>query len=72
MNERDDISHRLRVSSLQARRELFEIERTALLREINSALAPQARKDEVLQRRLDLAEQCREITKQLTALGVAY
>lgn len=69
MDERDDIHWRLRVSSLQAKREMLEIERAALLREINSSLTPEKQRDEALERRLVLAEQCGEITKQLEALG---
>ena len=69
MDERDDIHWRLRVSSLQAKREMLEIERAALLCEINSWLTPQKRRDEALQRRQALAEQCGELTKQLELLG---
>jgi hypothetical protein len=43
----DDIHHRLKVSNLQAKRELIEINRAALLREVRSPLTSQDRREEV-------------------------
>ena len=65
----DDIERRLHFSRLQAKRELFEIERTSLLRDITSQFTPQERKDSALKKRLELASECSEITRELKTLG---
>jgi hypothetical protein len=68
MDEIDDIRHRLRVSNLQARQELLEIERTSLLREINSSLTSQDRRTEAITKRDELTTQWAEVVEELQAL----
>lgn len=55
MDEIDDIKHRLQFSKLLAKKELLEIERAALVREITSPFTSQDRKEEVVMRRTYLA-----------------
>jgi hypothetical protein len=69
MGEIDDIRHRLRVSKLRAQRELLEIERGSLLREVLSSLTSQDRREEAMERRMDLENQCSQITERLKTLG---
>ena len=65
MDDMDDISFRLRVSKLEAKRELCEIERSALLREINSRLTSLSRRAEALAKRRVLATESAKITEEL-------
>jgi hypothetical protein len=65
MSDLDDIHRRLRISKLQAKRELLEIECAALMREIASPLTSQDRREEAVARRTKLSEQCTEITEEL-------
>jgi hypothetical protein len=68
MDYMDDIRRRLRVSNLQSKRELLEIERTALLREITSPLTSQDRREEAFRRRDEITNQWTEIVEELQAL----
>ena len=65
MDELDDIRRRLRISNLEARRELLEIERTAISREITSPLTNLDRREQLSERRDQLAMQSAEITEEL-------
>lgn len=69
MNDFDDVRRRLLISNLQAKRELCEMERIALMREIQSPLTPQDRIEEAVERRVELRKQCEEITARLDDLG---
>jgi hypothetical protein len=68
MDELRDISFRLRVSNLQAKQELLEIERADLSREATTAWTLPGPRERALARRLVLAEHCAEITEQLKLL----
>lgn len=65
MDELDDIRRRLRVSNLQARRELLEIERDALMHEITSPLTGQDRRAEVFMLRDELKSQWAKVVEEL-------
>lgn len=69
MDEPDDIRRRLKVSNLQAKLELFEIERAALLGEIMSPLTSQDRREEAVMRRTELRHHCAEIVGLLKGSG---
>jgi hypothetical protein len=68
-NEIDDIRRRLQFSHLLAKRELLEIERDSLRREVYSPLTSQDRREEVMSRRFEIARQCDEISMQLKIMG---
>ena len=68
-NEIDDIRRRLQYSHLLAKRELLEIERDSLRREVLSALTSQDRREELMLRRFEIARQCDAITAQLKIIG---
>jgi hypothetical protein len=68
MEPMDDINRRLRVSRLEAKRELIEIERDALLNEINSSLTSQDRREEAFARREELMSQWNGIMEELEIL----
>lgn len=68
MHANDENRHRLVVADLRARRELFEIERATLSREMTSHSASPELKKKALKRRLELDFQCREITNRLKSL----
>ena len=61
----DDIRRRLKVSNLEARRKLLEIERDALMHEITSPLTGLSRREEVLMLREELLSQWAEIVEEL-------
>jgi hypothetical protein len=65
MDEMDDIRRRLRVSKLQGQRDLLEIERDALIREITSPLASQERREEVFMLRDELKSKCAKVVEEL-------
>lgn len=65
MDALNDIFRRLWVSDLQARRELLEIERDALIHEITSPLTSQARRAEVFLLRDELGAQLAEVVEEL-------
>jgi hypothetical protein len=65
MDELNDILRRLWVSDLQARRELLEIERDALIHEITSPLTSQDRRAEVFLLRDELGSQLAEVVEEL-------
>ena len=65
MADLQDILRRLWVSELQARRELLEIQRDALMREINSPLTSQDRRAEVFVLRDELMSQLSEVVEEL-------
>ena len=64
-DELDEIRCRLRVSNLEARMELREIEAAALTREIASPLTSAARQTEALQRRTVLLAEASELKAEL-------
>jgi hypothetical protein len=64
-NELDEIRWRLRVSNLEARVELREIEAAALMHEITSPLTPAARQAEAIQRREALLTESIELKAEL-------
>jgi hypothetical protein len=64
-NELDEIRWRLRVSNLEARVELREIEAAALTREITSPLTSAARQAEAMQRRQTLLTEASELKAEL-------
>jgi len=61
MDEMDNIHRRLTVCKLQARRELFEIDRDALVREMKSPLTSRARWQAAFVRREQLVSQWTEV-----------
>ncbi len=65
MDELQDILRRLWVSDLQARRELLEIERDALMHEITSPLTSQDRREEVFVLRDELLSEWAEVVEEL-------
>ena len=65
MDELHDILRRLWVSDLQARRELLEIERDALMHEITSPLTSQDRRKEAFVLRDELMSQWAEVVEEL-------
>ncbi len=65
MADLQDILRRLWVSDLQARRELLEIQRDALMHEINSPLTSQERRAEVFVLRDELMSQWAEVVEEL-------
>ena len=65
MDELNDILRRLWVSDLQARRELLEIQRDALMCEITSPLTTQDRREEVFALRDELLSQWAEVVEEL-------
>ena len=69
MDELDDIKRRLQFSHLMAKKELLEIERASLLREVTSALTSQDRREEAMMRRFFLATESAKISEQLKTLG---
>ena len=64
-DEIDEIRWRLRVSNLEARIELREIEAAASIREIASPLTSAPRKTELAQRRLDLLREAAALKTEL-------
>jgi hypothetical protein len=64
-DELDEIRWRLRVSNLEARKELREIEAAALTREITSPLTSAVRQTEALQRRTVLLAEAFELKAEL-------
>jgi len=68
MDEMDDIRRCLRVSNLEARRELIEIQRTALLREITSPLTSQDCREQAYKNRDELMIQSAEVVAELHTL----
>jgi hypothetical protein len=67
-DELDEIHWRLRVSNLEARVELREIEAAALTREITSPLTSVARQNEAFQRRQALLTEASELKAELDQL----
>jgi hypothetical protein len=65
MADLQDILRRLWVSDLQARRELLEIQRDALMHEINSPLTSQDRSAEVFVLRDELMSQWAKVVEEL-------
>jgi hypothetical protein len=65
MDYSNDIRRRLKISTLQARRELLEIERDALVREIDSPKTSLARKAEAFTLCNDLADRWAKVVKEL-------
>jgi hypothetical protein len=61
----DDITHRLKLSNLQGRKEPLEIERDALALEIKSPQTSQKRREEVFLVRDHLMSQWAEIIEEL-------
>ena len=64
-NELDEIRWRMRVSNLEARVELCEIEATALAREIASPLTPETRRGEATDRRCTLVTKASDLKSEL-------
>jgi hypothetical protein len=65
MDELQDILRRLWVSDLQARRELLEIQRDALMHEITSPLTSQDRRKEAFVLRDELMSQWAKVVEEL-------
>jgi len=65
MDELNDILRRLWVSDLQARRELLEIQRDALMCEITSPLTSQNRRKEAFVLRDELMSQWAKVVEEL-------
>jgi hypothetical protein len=61
----DDVRRRLRISRLQARRDLLAIEREALVREIDSPKTSPARKREALTLCNDLADRWARVVEEI-------
>ena len=68
MDPLDDIHCRMRISSLEARRELREIERVALSREIDSMRTTANAREAAMKRCDVIAEECAEIAEELKIL----
>jgi hypothetical protein len=69
MDEMDDILHRMRVTNLEARRELCEIERIALDREITYPTTSADRRAEAINRRDEVLGEWAEIVSELRVLS---
>lgn len=68
MHETDDIYRKLRISRLQARLEMREIERESLRQEIASPLTTAARKAEAIDHRDDLLTELSDLIEELDRL----
>jgi hypothetical protein len=68
MDQIDDIRFRMRVANLEARRELHEIERAALTREIDSPLTSAPARKTAMERRDVLLSEWAEIVQELQNL----
>ena len=65
MDDLDEIRLRMRISNLQAKLELRELETLALSREISSPLTASQRRSQAVERRDDMLTERSEITKKL-------
>jgi hypothetical protein len=68
MDQMDDIRYRMRVANLEARRELHEIERAALTREIDSPLTSALGRKTAIERRDAVLSKWAEIVQELQNL----
>jgi hypothetical protein len=68
MDPMDDIRYRMRIANLEARRELHEIERAALTREIDSPLTGTPARKSAMERRDVLLSEWAEIVDELQTL----
>jgi hypothetical protein len=68
MDGREEIRHRLRLANLEARWELIEIQRTALLHEVTSTLTSEDRRMERIRQRDALSLPRAEILNELKAM----
>lgn len=65
MDDLDNVRLRMRIANLEARRELCEIEQSALSREINAPLTSEAAREAAMERCADLMAEWDEIVAQL-------
>lgn len=72
MDEMDEIRLRMRVSKLEARLALLEIEAAVLSREIASPLTPERRRQEAKESRDTALAQGRTIMTELESLRKSY
>jgi hypothetical protein len=72
MDELDEIRCRMRISNLEARIALREIEAAALSREINSPLTSDTRRTELIQRRDPLLNEVSELRAELDKLRNSF
>lgn len=68
MNDLDDIRYRMRISNLEARLALREIECAGLIREINSPLTSSNRRIEAMEKWETLQDQVSEIKEEVKEL----
>lgn len=68
MDDLDILRRRMRIANLEARRELHEIERDALTRQINSRLKTPWQREEAIERRDDLLSEWAKVVEELQSL----
>ena len=68
MDDVDDLRRRMRIANLEARRELCEVERDALTREINSPTTSELQRRAAAKRRDDMWTEWSEIVEELRTL----